>query len=317
MHDWAIWFSTLLVIVISFFLSYFSVPTRSRTTSYYYKITKTTTTTPTAAAACTTCFGLLLKISWNQNKNLHQRSGLDELEVLDKVSRLSIDPFQQNRRLSETTLLDLHSPTNRRGGGHHGHEGLHGGGGGNGASCQSRSESHSVAQSPPFENNSTASSLLDLDNPFQNDQLPVWQNQQTSSTVLRPTKVRRGGHGDGGSSTMTPTSPSETSSPDNNYGGQGRAYCYQNLNETPLSPDLVNHRQRLQQDCGGLSPPSSPVAQVIQVSTYKYNLYDYYFVYIFFYQFCIRYLQNYEYNGHVNKYIFLPILKRFIAKQCV
>ena len=81
---------------------------------------------------------------------------------------------------------------------------------------------------------------------------------------------------------MTPTSPSETSSPDNNYGGQGRAYCYQNLNETPLSPDLVNHRQRLQQDCGGLSPPSSPVAQVIQVSTYKYNLYDYYFVYIFF-----------------------------------
>ena len=199
------------------------------------------------------------------------------------MSRLSIDPFQQNRRLSETTLLDLHSPTNRRGGGHHGHEGLHGGGGGNGASCQSRSESHSVAQSPPFENNSTASSLLDLDNPFQNDQLPIWQNQQqqTSSSVLRPTKVRRGGHGDGGSSTMTPTSPSETSSPDNNYGGQGRAYCYQNLNETPLSPDLVNHRQRLQQDCGGLSP-SSPVAQVIQVSTYKYNLYDYYFVYIFF-----------------------------------
>ena len=178
------------------------------------------------------------------------------------MSRLSIDPFQQNRRLSETTLLDLHSPTNRRGGGHHGHEGLHGGGGGNGASCQSRSESHSVAQSPPFENISTASSL-DSDNPFQNDQLPVWQNRHASSSV-RP--KARGGHG--GSSTMTPTSPSETSSPDNNYGGQGRAYCYQNLNETPLSPDLVNHRQRLHGS--GMSPPSSPVAQVIQVSIYMY-----------------------------------------------
>ena len=175
------------------------------------------------------------------------------------MSRLSIDPFQQNRRLSETTLLDLHSPT-RKGhheGGHHrgGHRGHHGG---NGGSCQSRSESHSVAQSPPFENISTASSL-DSDNPFQNDQLPVWQNRQASSSSVRP-KAR----GHGGSSTMTPTSPSETSSPDNNYGGQGRAYCYQNLNETPLSPDLVNHRQR--QHVSGLSPPSSPVAQVIQVS---------------------------------------------------
>ena len=66
---------------------------------------------------------------------------------------------------------------------------------------------------------------------------------------------------------MTPTS--EASSPDNNYGGQGRAYCYQNLNEPPASPDLVNHRQR----DGFLSPPPTPTsAEVIQVTLGLYAI---------------------------------------------
>ena len=240
-----------LLLFCPYTLTYYIIP--QITKNYYYY-----------SYCCCCLYYLLWPLNFVKSQPIHQRSGLDELEVLDKVSRLSIDPFQQNRRLSETTLLDLqHSPTNRKGLHHEGHHlGGHPGGHGNGGSCQSRSESHSVAQSPPFENISTASSL-DSDNPFQNDQLPVWQNQHqaSSSSSVRP-KARRG-HGHGGSSTMTPTSPSETSSPDNNYGGQGRAYCYQNLNETPLSPDWVNHRQRQQ---GGLSPPSSPVAQVIQVS---------------------------------------------------
>ena len=165
---------------------------------------------------------------------------------------MSVDPFQHNRRLSETTLLDL-SPSK---GGCSALLGSRGNG------SQSRSESHSVAQSPPFESTNHS---LDLDNPFQNDQLPVWQDQaaaasRTSSTAASTAKIASSVKT---KTFMTPTS--EASSPDNNYGGQGRAYCYQNLNETPASPDLVNHRQR----DGFLSPPPTPTsAEVIQVTSY-------------------------------------------------
>ena len=189
---------------------------------------------------------------------LEQRC-LDEVEVLDKVSRLSVDPFQHNRRLSETTLLDL-SPSK---GGCSALLGSRGNG------SQSRSESHSVAQSPPFESTNHS---LDLDNPFQNDQLPVWQDQaaacasRTSSTVASTAKISSS-VATKSKTFMTPTS--EASSPDNNYGGQGRAYCYQNLNETPASPDLVNHRQR----DGFLSPPPTPTsAEVIQVTLGLYAI---------------------------------------------
>ena len=56
----------------------------------------------------------------------HQNS---QLEVLDQVSRLSSDPFQHNRRLSETTVIELKS--------FKGHT--------------SRSESHSIDQSHLLE----------------------------------------------------------------------------------------------------------------------------------------------------------------------
>ena len=202
---------------------------------------------------------------------------LEELEVLDKVSRLSVDPFQHNRRLSETTLLDLSSPHGGNGnGGRNGGRGLHNlGRRGTDDGSQSRSESHSVAQSPPMPHPQSLlnNSIDSTDNPFQNDQLPVWQGGGHHAPHVG------GAHGGASSSarppkpkafvaraTTTPNTLSTSSSPDNNYGGQGRAYCYQNLNETPTSPDLVNHRQKFLMQ----TPPSSPgsAAEVIQVHNF-------------------------------------------------
>ena len=207
---------------------------------------------------------------------------LEELEVLDKVSRLSVDPFQHNRRLSETTLLDLSSPHHggNGNGGRNGGRGLHNlGRRGTDDGSQSRSESHSVAQSPPMPHPQSLlnNSIDSTDNPFQNDQLPVWQGGGHHAPHMG------GAHGGATSSarppkpkafvarvTTTPNTLSTSSSPDNNYGGQGRAYCYQNLNETPTSPDLVNHRQKFLMQ----TPPSSPgsAAEVIQVHNFVRNV---------------------------------------------
>ena len=251
---------TLLVIVIFFSLSLFlSTPSYCRYTTASSTSNKKNYTQNIVACFCK-----------NISSNL-QRC-LEELEVLDKVSRLSVDPFQHNRRLSETTLLDLSSPHGGNGnGGRNGGRGLHNlGRRGTDDGSQSRSESHSVAQSPPMPHPQSLlnNSIDSTDNPFQNDQLPVWQGgaHGGATSSARPPKpkafVAR--------VTTTPNTLSTSSSPDNNYGGQGRAYCYQNLNETPTSPDLVNHRQKFLMQ----TPPSSPgsAAEVIQVHNFVKNV---------------------------------------------
>jgi hypothetical protein len=140
--------------------------------------------------------------------------------VFDKVSHLSVDLFQPNRRLSETHL-NRPSTISRD------------------SFAGSRSETHSIAQSPPHhhKHHHHRSSLessnlsLDLDNPFQNDQLPLWQGQNKQRDATMPTNYHSTG-----------------SSPDNNnYGyGQDKAYSYQSLNETPPSPELATHRMMQQ-----------------------------------------------------------------------
>ena len=210
-------------------------------------------------------------------------------EVLDQVSRLSNDPFQHNRRLSETNVLDLKS--------FKGH-------------C--RSESHSIDQSH-LENSTTGWTVKDCttstdwmvnhctstdpsrllhhtnntvdisysdDNPFQNDKLPLWQGQKSAAaststsgsgrgrtsgsapTVVQKKKMRT-------PSKAEPSMNSNMSSPDNNnYGGQVQAYKYQSLNETPTSPELANHRAmgRLNKTKTPATPPGTP--EIIQVLFY-------------------------------------------------
>lgn len=175
---------------------------------------------------------------------------LDELEVFDQVSRLSADPFQHNRRLSETNYIDLKT--------------LKGG--------QSR-ETCSVDQSQLVQHLSTLDDIcsssdglslnllqhsdnIRCDNPFQNDQLPLWQASQKKGT-----NSAAGGRS-GPSRVKSNHSSSNLSSPDNNnYSGQQQAYSYKSLNETPTSPELANHR--------GLSasPPGTPQhsPEIIQV----------------------------------------------------
>ena len=160
-----------------------------------------------------------------------QQRCLEELDVLDQMSRLSIDPFQHNRRLSETNLLDLKgSPT-----------------------CPTRSESHSVAQSPPphLEITLLPKDYKEPDNPFQNDALPLWEKKR--SAVSSKSKEKLNSH-------------SNSSSPENNNygGGQQHAYMYRTLNETPRSPELVNHRMH-----PGPSPPSPSSPEIIQVRREK------------------------------------------------
>ena len=162
-----------------------------------------------------------------------QQRCLEELDVLDQMSRLSIDPFQHNRRLSETNLLDLKCQAHND-------------------TCPTRSESHSVAQSPPphLEKISLLSKdYKEPDNPFQNDALPLWENKKRSP---KPAEKKTG----------TPfNSHSNISSPDNNnYGGQQQAYRYRSLNETPTSPELANHR--MYQGASSSPPPSPEIIQV-------------------------------------------------------
>lgn len=158
-----------------------------------------------------------------------QRSAcrVTELEVLDQVSRLSADPFQQNRRLSETNYMDLKN-TSR-------------------ITSSHIIETHSIDldhHCTTSNSISITSSNLDDNNPFQNDQLPLWQQQ--------PQKPKSNSHRD---------SPPNVSSPENNnYGNQHQAYKYKSLNETPTSPELANHR-------GLSSPPHTPTRspEIIQV----------------------------------------------------
>ena len=129
--------------------------------------------------------------------------------MLDKVSRLSVDPFQHNRRLSETTLLDLSSPHGGNGNGRNGGRSLHTlGRRGTDDGSQSRSESHSVAQSPPMPHPQSLlnNSIDSTDNPFQNDQLPVWQGGGVASSHV-------GGAHCGPSSSARPPKPQNPKTP--------------------------------------------------------------------------------------------------------
>lgn len=164
--------------------------------------------------------------------SLTQQRCLEELDVLDQMSRLSLDPFQHNRRLSETNLLDFKGQ----------------------CTTDHRAESHSVAQSPPPHLAAAIALPKDYnppDNPFQNDALPLWVKKKAVAAEGQRPKVN---------------SCSNSSSPDyHNYGGQQQAYRYRNLNETPRSPELANHR--MLQGRSSSPPPLSP--EIIQVKTIK------------------------------------------------
>ena len=148
------------------------------------------------------------------------------------MSRLSIDPFQHNRRLSETNLLDLKCQANND-------------------TCPTRSESHSVAQSPPPHLEKITLLPKDYkepDNPFQNDALPLWEKNKKMSPKANEKATPFNSH-------------SNISSPDNNnYGGQQQAYRYRSLNETPTSPELAKHR--MYQGSASSPPPSPEIIQV-------------------------------------------------------
>ena len=142
--------------------------------------------------------------------------------MLDHVSRLTADAFESNRRLSETNLLDLKP--------HKGH-------------CRASSPHLFVEQN----SEATAEADTNLENPFQNDKLPLWQQDRKSERS---------------------EAYSNASSPDNNnYGGQQLAYRYKSLNETPTSPDLANHRDLMTnaKHDHTTSTPTSP--EIIQVCT--------------------------------------------------
>lgn len=167
---------------------------------------------------------------------------LDEFDVLVQVSRLSADPFQHNRRLSETLFLDLNSqalPTASSSSS-----------GGNGQELKGcRSETHSIDQAPNFDDHYASSNSTqghDHDNPFQNDQLPLWQKNKNSSVSQ---------------ATVTSRYSNASSPENNNYDGQQMAYGYKSLNETPTSPELANHRAGLMAGSAE-SPPGTP--EVIQ-----------------------------------------------------
>ena len=181
-------------------------------------------------AAQSRCISCLLTIACFFLE-LQQRC-LEELDVLDQMSRLSIDPFQHNRRLSETNLLDLKCQANND-------------------TCPTRSESHSVAQSPPPHLEKIILLPKDYkepDNPFQNDALPLWEKNKKMSPKANEKATPFNSH-------------SNISSPDNNnYGGQQQAYRYRSLNETPTSPELANHR--MYQGASSSPPPSPEIIQV-------------------------------------------------------
>ena len=160
------------------------------------------------------------------------------------MSRLSLDPFQHNRRLSETNLLDL-----------------------KGSPCtmsDHRTESHSVAQSPPPHLAAAIALPKDYnppDNPFQNDALPLWEKKKADVARAEPKPQVN--------------SYSNSSSPDNNhYGGAQQGYRYRNLNETPRSPELANHR--MLHGSSSSPPPSPEIIQVKAIKSLSHSLFTLY-----------------------------------------
>ena len=182
----------------------------------------------------------------------HQRC-LDELEVLDQVSRLTADAFESNRRLSETNLLDLKP--------HKGH-------------CRASSP-HIFVEHDIDDAGADTINQVSNDNPFQNDKLPLWQGCTSASAGAggsqksRSTAAAAAVGGRSSSSEVkkrTAELYSNASSPENNnYGGPQQAYRYKSLNETPTSPELANHRDHMTRTSPAAAPASPEIIQVKNV----------------------------------------------------
>ena len=176
----------------------------------------------------------------SSNPQLQKNTKKYELEVLDAILRLSADPF--NRRLSETNLLDLKIGKNCQNFG--------------GQNCQPQSSIDHLTTMHLLTTSTKAAFCLEADNdnlykytyednPFQNDKLPLWEGQQGGGSS--------GSNNNLGQLQKRKINSSNLSSPENNnYGGHQVAYGNPSLNETPSSPDLVNHRQM------NASPPGTP-----------------------------------------------------------
>ena len=112
-------------------------------------------------------------------------------------------------------------------------------------SSRSKSESRSGLTSPTSNTSVSAYSVQKLpDNPFQNDQLPIWQDQQQQHQphVHQQHRHHHHHHHVGGHYRPDMDEPEVTSSPETGNQDQAYDYSYRSLYETPSSPDLMMRR---------------------------------------------------------------------------
>ena len=127
------------------------------------------------------------------------------------------------------------------------------------------------------------------ENPFQNDQLPIWQMQQQfqsrscynndkvdsdtgspSTTTSSAISLSYPPHNNSNDARKLNTTTYSSSSPDNS---QFDGYNYKQLNETPTSPELLAYRQQQQQQFGtNCLPPLYPISN--NTSTINSNYHD-------------------------------------------